>query len=153
MITARFTQFSSSRTFPGQRWASIAATASARSEIEPRFCSVGDAPYEGVREQACIPGPAPQRRNRDDDLGEAIVKILAEPAGRDQILQVLVRRADDAHVDRDLLAPADALDHPLLQEPQQLRLERRRQVADLVEEQRPAVGHLDLAQGLRAPPR
>ena len=57
-------------------------------------------------------------------------------------------RADDAHVDRDLLAAADALDHALLQEAQQLGLQRHRQVADLVEEERAAVGRLDLAQGL-----
>ena len=63
----------------------------------------------------------------------------------DQRLQVLVGRADDAHVDRDLLAAADALDHAVLQEAQQLRLQRQRHVADLVEEQRAAVGDLDLA--------
>ena len=57
-------------------------------------------------------------------------------------------RADDAHVDRNLLAPADALDHALLQEAQQLRLQRHRQVADLVQEQRAAVRGLDLAERL-----
>ena len=34
-----------------------------------------------------------------------------------------MRRADDAHVDRDLLPPADPLDHALLQETQQLGLQ------------------------------
>ena len=46
----------------------------------------------------------------------------------------------------DLLTSADALDHPLLQEAQQLDLQRQRQVADLVEEQGAAVGDLDLAE-------
>ena len=55
--------------------------------------------------------------------------------------------ADDARVDRDRLAPADPLDHPLLQEAQQLDLQRQRDVADLVEEQRAAMGQLDLALG------
>ncbi len=49
--------------------------------------------------------------------------------------------------DRDRPAPADALDHALLEEAQQLDLERQRHVADLVEEQRAAAGQLDLALG------
>ena len=55
--------------------------------------------------------------------------------------------ADDPGVDRDRLAAADPLDHPLLQEAQQLDLQRQRDVADLVEEQRAAMGELDLALG------
>jgi hypothetical protein len=46
-----------------------------------------------------------------------------------------VGRADDPGVDRDRLAAADPLDHPFLEEAQQLDLERQRDVADLVEEQ------------------
>ena len=45
----------------------------------------------------------------------------------------------------DRLAAADALDHALLEEAQQLDLERQRDVADLVEEQSAALGQLDLA--------
>ena len=56
-------------------------------------------------------------------------------------------RADDARVDRNGLAPADPLDHPLLQEAQQFHLQRQRDVADLVEEERAAMGELDLALG------
>jgi len=59
-----------------------------------------------------------------------------------------VRGADHAHVDCDLLAPAEPLDRTLLQEAQQLGLQRARQVADLVEEQRALVRRLDLADGL-----
>ena len=56
----------------------------------------------------------------------------------DERLQVLVGGAHDAHVDRNFLAPADALDDAVLQEAQQLGLQRQRHVADLVEEQRAA---------------
>jgi hypothetical protein len=59
-----------------------------------------------------------------------------------------VRGADDAHIDRDLLTPADALDGALLQEAQQLGLQRKRQVADFVEHQGAAAGGLDLAERL-----
>src|SRR6478735_6952020 len=92
--------------------------------------------------------PRPQRRYLDDDLGQPVIEVLAELRLLDLRLEALVRRTDDAHVDRDLLPSADALDHALLQEAQQLRLQRRRQVADLVEEQRPAIRGLDLAERL-----
>jgi acyl-CoA reductase-like NAD-dependent aldehyde dehydrogenase len=50
-----------------------------------------------------------------------------------------------AHVDADQLAAADAEELALGQHPQQARLQRRRHVADLVEEQRAAVGLLEAA--------
>ncbi len=53
--------------------------------------------------------------------------------------------ADDPRIDRNGDAPADPLDHPLLEEAQQLDLQRQRNVADLVEEQGAALGQLDLA--------
>ena len=60
----------------------------------------------------------------------------------------MVRRRHDAHVDLDAARPAEPLEPPLLQHAQQLDLRRRRDVTDLVEEQRAAVGHLE-ATGLR----
>src|SRR4051794_21708168 len=54
-------------------------------------------------------------------------------------------RADDSRVDGNRLASADSLDHTLLKEAQQLDLKRQRNVADLVEEQSPALRQLDLA--------
>ena len=51
--------------------------------------------------------------------------------------------AIDADVDRDLLRAADARERPLLQHAQQLHLHRRLHLADLVEEQRAAVGELE----------
>ena len=41
---------------------------------------------------------------------------------------------------------ADALELPLLEHPQQRELHLRRQLADLVEEDRPAVGQLEPAE-------
>jgi hypothetical protein len=72
-------------------------------------------------------------------------QVLAEAAGGDHRLQILVRRADDAGVDGDRLAAADALDDPFLEEAQELDLKGERDVADLVEEQGAALGELDLA--------
>ena len=46
------------------------------------------------------------------------------------------------------MPPSDPFDHALLQKAQQLDLQSERQIADFVEEERPAVGRLDLADGL-----
>ena len=51
--------------------------------------------------------------------------------------------AIDAHVDADVGQPADPLERLLLEEAQQLRLQARRHLADLVEEHRAAVGGLE----------
>ena len=56
--------------------------------------------------------------------------------------------AIDAHVGRDRLVPADALELLLLQHAQHLGLRGRGHVADLVEEERAAVGLLELADAL-----
>ena len=74
---------------------------------------------------------------------QAVVEILAEAPGGDLGREVAVGRRDDAHVDRNLGGRADAGDLALLQRPQELRLQRERQLADLVEEDRAGVGGLE----------
>ena len=54
-------------------------------------------------------------------------------------LEVAVGRGDEADVERHLAVAADRPHRPLLQRAQQLRLQRERQLADLVEEERAAV--------------
>jgi hypothetical protein len=56
-----------------------------------------------------------------------------------------VRGADDAHVDRVFLRGAERAHGALLDGAQQLGLHGQRQVADLVEEQRAALGRLEVA--------
>src|SRR3546814_2757739 len=63
------------------------------------------------------------------------------------LIEVLMSRTHDTDVDRDRLAAADTFDHPFLDKAQQLDLKRQRYVAHLVEEQRTALGKLDLAFG------
>ena len=74
---------------------------------------------------------------------QAVEQILAEAPGGDLGLDVPMRGGEDAHVDLDCLLAADALELALLQHAQQLELQARRHVADLVEEQRPLVGQLE----------
>ena len=70
---------------------------------------------------------------------EAEEEILAEAPLLDRRVEVAVGGGDDAHVERHLVVAADGPDAALLERAQQLRLERERQVADLVEEERAAV--------------
>ena len=67
--------------------------------------------------------------------------------------EIAVGRGDDPHVDAEGLVAADALELALLQEAQQLHLDGRRDLADLVEEQRAAVGLLEAAVAARRPRR
>ena len=94
-----------------------------------------------------------QRRQVQVDDVEPVVEVLAEAARLDLLLEVAVGRGDDADVDRLGLGVADAEDDPLLQRAQELHLQRERHLADLVEEQRAAVGRLELARLVARPRR
>ena len=61
------------------------------------------------------------------------------------LIEILVRRTDDPHIDLHRLAAADPLDDLVLQEAQQLDLHRQRHIADFVEKQRAAIGAFDPA--------
>jgi hypothetical protein len=71
---------------------------------------------------------------------KAMQQVGAETAFRDQCFQRLVGGGDHAHVDPDQFAATDAEEFAFGQHPQQARLQGRRHVADLVEEQRAAIG-------------
>ena len=89
--------------------------------------------------------PVAQRRDRDVDDVEPVIEVLAEAAGGDLLAEAPVGRGDDAHVDGERAGAADALDFAGLDRAQQLGLGLEREVADLVEEQRAAVGQLEPA--------
>ena len=86
----------------------------------------------------------PQRRDDDVEDVQPVVEILAERLRLHPSFQVLVRRRDDPHVRVDHLRSADPRDLLLLDGAQELRLDRRRDVPDLVEEERPPLGVLEL---------
>ena len=90
--------------------------------------------------------PLAQRRQTQRHDVEAEEQILAEQALLDQDAQVLVGGGDDAHVGLDRRAAADGRVLALLQHAQQARLRLHRHVADLVEEQRAALGLLETAR-------
>ena len=144
--------FSSWRTLPGKsNWR------------QPRERGIGDAlAFDAELARALLQEEAGQRRDvflalaqrrqaQADDV-EAMEQVFAERAGLDPLLQVLVRGGDDAHVAAHRVVAADAIELAVGEHAQQARLQVERHVADLVEEERAAVGLLEAAaaRGLRA---
>ena len=79
---------------------------------------------------------------------DAIVKVSAEAVLADFLLEVARRCGHDANVHRARGVVSDAPDLAFLENAQELDLERERQLADLVEEDRAAVGFLEQAAPL-----
>ena len=101
--------------------------------------------HEIARENRDVSGTITQRRDRDGKDRQAEVEVLPEAPGRHGRPQALVGRRHQPHVHRQQRRAADALELLLLERAQDLGLQRHRQVPDLVEEQRPPVGHFELA--------
>ena len=108
---------------------------------------------EVVGELGNVVEPLAQRRQADRHDVEAVEQILAEQALLDQPAQVAMGGGDDADIGLDRRAAADRRVLAFLQHAQQAGLRLGRHVADLVEEQRAAVGLLELAgrRAARAP--
>src|SRR6185436_9666904 len=104
-----------------------------------------DALEEGARQRQDVDLAIAQRGQLDREHGEPVVEVLAEPALVDHRAQVAVGRRDPADVDLEGAAAADALESALLEDAQELGLELGLELADLVEEERAAVGELEPA--------
>ena len=86
-----------------------------------------------------------QRRQKNRDDGQTVIKVLAELVVAHRALQVAVGRSDHAHIHLHIAHATDPADDLVFEHAQQLRLQQRRQLANLVEEERAAVGHLEQA--------
>src|SRR5690242_2497953 len=106
----------------------------------------GRALEQKLREQQAVALPLPQRRHADRHFADTVIEVFAKARAGDELIEIAMGGADKAQVKRDRRAPADAIDRALLQDAQQLRLERCRHLADLVEEYRARVGKLELAE-------
>ena len=93
--------------------------------------------------------PLAQRRELQVDDVEAVEEILAERPLLHLVGKVAVGGREDADVDRHRPGAADAVDHALLDGAQQLGLQAHVHLGDLVEQQRAAVGLLELADAAR----
>ena len=133
----------SSRTLPGQRATSSARSASGVNAFVPGSQVRPEARQQVPRPARNVVGPLAQGRQVNLERVDAEHQVFAELAFGDHLLQVAVRGADHAHVDDERLVVAHAADFAAFQHPQQLGLHRLGQLADLVEKQRAAVGHLE----------
>jgi hypothetical protein len=145
-MQARSTRLRNSRTLPGQLWATSRSSALLLNNTRERRARPAFMKWWTSIGTSSDRSPRPGRVDRED--GEAVIEILAETLLLDCDVEVAVRGRDDAGVDGDRAAAADALDAPLLEHAQQFDLHVVRHVADLVEEQGAAVGFLEAARAL-----
>src|SRR5262249_49165670 len=89
--------------------------------------------------------PLAQRRHMQIHNVDAIVQILAERAALDLRLQLPVGGANHAHFDFLVFLGTDAAELAILKQLQQLRLQRRIKLRNLIKEQRAAVRQLNAA--------
>src|SRR5262249_47601904 len=106
-------------------------------------------PGDLVREMADEPGDVvaalAQGGQAEGEHVEAVIEVAAELAIGDHRRQVAVSGRHQADIDSNGPGAAEALELLLLQDAEQLGLQLRGDVADLVEEQRPLVGQLEAA--------
>src|SRR5262245_31745396 len=102
-------------------------------------------PQEVGRQRRNVLAPIAQRRQTDLDRVQPEKKILPKPARAHLFAEDRVRGGDDAHVDVTGSRRADTLEIAGLQHAQELWLEVERNVGNLVEKQRAAVGELEAA--------
>src|SRR5438034_407393 len=108
-----------------------------------------EASDEVVRERRDVLAPRAERGQAHAHHVEAVVQVLAQLALRDRPLEVPVRRRDHPHVDRVRLGRADGTHLHLLEYAQELDLQPRRELGDLIEEDRPLVGATEESERVR----
>src|SRR3989442_4358149 len=86
----------------------------------------------------------PEGRQGDRELVQAIVDILAEPAGPHLALEGHVGGGDEPQLHMDRLLASEGLHLSHLQHTQQLRLCGEREIGDFIEKKRSAPGKLEL---------
>src|SRR6059058_2018807 len=130
---------------PGPRVPTERVQRLARDDLDPAVHGTREPLDEVAHQGGNVLGPLAERRGLDREHVQPVVEIVPEPLLFHHPKEVAVRRGDEADVDLDRLRTAVPLELLLLQDAQQLRLELERDLADLVEEQRAAVGHLEAA--------
>ncbi len=138
-------QFCSSRTLPGQAYAfmsSMTAGDSSRGFLVQILAELLD---EVPRKNQHIVTALAERRNLNRKHRETEVEILAELTLPHSLLEIAIGRGHDPHVDAQRLRATHPLELLLFERPEDLRLERKRKIANLVEEERAAMGELEPA--------
>ena len=111
--------------------------------------ALGEPADEVGDQERDVLGAFAQRRHPNREHVQPVEQIGAKGALLNHLLEVLVRRGDDSHIDRRCAAAAaQPLDLLLLERSEQFGLQFQRQVADFVEKQRAAVRGLKSTDGL-----
>ena len=139
ITSARSRTFCNSRTLPGQSYASSRYCASGSSATGPRPCRSVSSRRKWSSEERDVLLALAERRQLQGHHVEPVVEVLAELSVRTSVAR---SRWVAAMIRTSTLtaASADRHDLALLERAQQPRLQRGRDIADLVEEQRAAVG-------------
>ena len=100
-----------------------------------------------LRMKCCASGRMSSRRSRSggrliDDI-QAVVEIFAKRAFLDRLFEIDIGGGDDAHIDLAACRVTQRREFALLDDAQQLRLRLGRDVADLIEKDRAAVGDFE----------
>src|SRR5262245_58018696 len=93
--------------------------------------------------------PLAQGRQLDARDREPMKQVVAKSAGGYLAIEVAPRRGQDADVEANSLRSAHAPDFVAIDRSEELRLERHVEVADLVDQERAAVGLLEHAGARR----
>ena len=129
---------------PGQAYRRSAASVSGVMPSELALELPPVALEEVLGERRHVARPLAERRQRHAHDVEPVEEVQAEEPVPDGGAEVAVGRGDEPDVGLDGPRPADALEGLVLEHAEELRLEGGPDVADLVEEHRPAVRHLEL---------
>ena len=143
--TARSIVLPSSRTLPGPVIAGEHVDRGRRDAADVLAVLARVALQEVIGQQHDVRLPLAQRRREDREDREPVVQVGPERALLDEVLERPMGGGDQPDVDLDRRGAAEPLDFPLLQDAQQLHLRRGTELADLVEEERAAVGQLEAA--------
>ena len=105
--------------------------------------AIGGLAQQMISQQRDILSPFGKRWDLQIHHVESVKQIFAELAAGHRLRQVAVGRGDDPHVDLDIAVAAQRTHLTLLQDAQQLHLQRNRHITDLVEKQRTALSGLE----------
>src|SRR5215813_10165840 len=118
------------------------------NHIDAAVHAAGKLRDEVVDERLDVVASFPEGWDRHREYVQAIVEILTEELRSDHFGEISIGRRDDAHVGLERLCPAETFEFVLLQHAEELWLHLQGHLADLVEEQRAAVGELEASDPL-----
>lgn len=119
-------------------WPQIRLPATEEIVAQRRLVSSEVAP-ERARNERNVRAPAAERRKLDSRDRQTVKQVVAESARLDLAIQIAPRRAQDTDVDAEHGLSADTPYLAALDGSQKLRLKRRLEIADLVDEKRAAL--------------